>query len=262
MKNVIFIHGMFQNPKSWERWINVFSADGYHCQAPAWPLHEGEPSVLRDNVPVGLGDLTLNNVLARIEAVARHTENPILIGHSVGGLIVQLLLNRGVGAAGVAINSVAPNGMIDLHWSFVKNIATIANPLKGDEPVYMDAETFHEAFANTLTADVAAQAFENYATHDSRNVLRGCMGSDGHVDLDRPHAPLLMIAGAEDQIIPASLNEKNFKAYSHKGSLTTFKAFPDRSHYICGEPGWEDVASYTKGWLDKLRVASNMRMTG
>lgn len=262
MKNIIFIHGMFQNPKSWDKWNTLFTAAGYHCQAPAWPLHEGEPASLRANPPTSLGDLSLNTVVAEIERAALSTENPILIGHSVGGLIVQLLLNRGIGAAGVAINSVAPNAMLDLHWSFVKNSATIANPLKGNEPVYMDARTFHDAFANTLSEAAAAQAFETYATHDSRNVLRDCMMSDGHVDLDKPHAPLLMIAGEKDQIIPASLNEKNFKAYSDKPSITTFKQFANRSHYICGEPGWEEVANYTKTWLGQIEARNNMRLAG
>ena len=255
MQDLIFVHGMFQNPKSWSKWADHFSSKGYNCVAPAWPLHEGEPSALRLNPSPALGTLSLNEVIASIEQVASRYENPLMIGHSVGGLITQILLNRGSIAAGVAVNSVAPNKMLDFDWSFFKNSAIITNPLKGDDPVYMDEETFHGAFANTLSEEDADRAFEEFAIHDSRNVLRDCMGKDGHIDLDKPHGPLLLIAGSEDQIIPADLNEKNAKAYKDEAS---FKVFPNRSHYICGEPGWEEVAEYVAGWLEQNAAANRL----
>lgn len=165
--------------------------------------------------------------------------------------IAQILLGRGLLAAGVAIDPVAPNAMIDFDWGFLKNSAVIANPLMGDEPIRMDAKTFHASFANTLSEEEAARAFEATATHDSRNVLRDCMGPDGRVDLDAPHAPLLLIGGEEDEIIPAHLTEKNFKAYTDPGSVTEFRPFPGRSHYICNEPGWEEVAAHALAFLER-----------
>lgn len=242
MTDVIFVHGMFQNSKSWEKWIAPFEAKGYNCSAPAWPLHEGDPGALRKNPPKGLGDLSLAEVIAHIEQEVAQHDNPIMVGHSVGGLITQILLNRGVIAAGVAIDSVAPNAMIDLDWGFIKNSATIANPFKGNAPIYMDAATFHASFANSLSEEEASREFEATATHDSRNVLRDCMGPDGRIDLDTPRGPLLLIGGEEDQIIPADLTEKNFKAYPDSCGTTEFVSFPGRSHYICNEPGWEEVA--------------------
>lgn len=254
MQDVIFVHGMFQNPKSWAKWTEYFSEAGFNCIVPPWPLHEGEPSALRENPPAGLGDLSLEDVISSIERVATKSVNPIMIGHSVGGLVTQILLSRGVISTGVAISSVVPNAMTDLDWGFMKNTATIANPLKGNEPVYMDPDTFHQAFANTMSSDSSRHAFEAFATHDSRNVLRACMGSDGRVDLDKAHGPLLLIAGEKDEIIPAHLNEKNFKAYSDKKSITAFKEFKGRSHYICGEPGWEAVAEYALNWVNENAV--------
>ena len=122
---------MFQNPKSWGNWVNFFSQRGYNCLAPAWPLHEGEPSQLRQNPPAGLGDLSLTDVVTAIEKMVLAQETkPIVIGHSVGGLIGQLLANRDLISAGVPIDSVAPNGMVVFDLSFVKNSATIANPSK------------------------------------------------------------------------------------------------------------------------------------
>lgn len=251
MTDIIFIHGMFQNPKSWDQWIERFSAKGFTCQAPAWPLHEGEPRDLRENPPRGLGDLRLRQIIDAIEErIASGAGLPILVGHSVGGLIVQILVNRGLAAAGVAVDSVAPNAMIELDWGFIKNSAIIANPLKGDEPILMDALTFHSAFANTMSETEALVEFDRTATHDSRNVLRDCMGDDGRVDLDRPHAPLLLIGGADDQIVPSSLTEKNFGAYTDKASIKEVEIFPGRSHYICNEPGWEQVADYALAFIE------------
>jgi pimeloyl-ACP methyl ester carboxylesterase len=257
MTDIVFVHGMFQNPRSWQNWIDHFTAKGFRCAAPAWPLHEGEPRALRDNPPEGLGDLSLEDVIRSIENELRQLDRPIMIGHSVGGLITQIMASRGVISCGVAINSVAPNAMIDLDWGFIKNSAIIANPLKGNEPILMDVKTFHGAFANTLTEDEAAREFEATATHDSRNVLRGCMGSDGRIDLGAHHAPLLLIGGEEDQIIPVHLTEKNFKAYDDEGSVTEFLPFAGRSHYICNEPGWQDVAEAASQFIDRNSVSAN-----
>lgn len=254
-KTIVFVHGMFQNPKSWTNWINYFEAKGYDCIAPAWPLHDGEPATLRSNPPAGLGELSLDEIVTSIETVVgEQTERPIVIGHSVGGLIVQILSNKNLISAGVAIDSVAPNAMLSFDWGFFKNSAMITNPLKGDQPFMMDEKSFHENFCNTMTVEQSNVAYNLYATHDSRNVLRDCMGSAGKVDLELPHMPLLFIGGEKDQIIPPELNEKNAKAYTDKESITTFKEFANRGHFICGQPGWEEVASYTYEWLQKHAV--------
>lgn len=109
MTDIIFIHGMFQSPQSWDKWIERFSAKGFNCQAPAWPLHDGEPRELRENPLRGLGDLRLRQIVDSIEQrIASGAGLPVLVGHSVGGLIVQILLNRGLAVAGVALDSVRP----------------------------------------------------------------------------------------------------------------------------------------------------------
>jgi pimeloyl-ACP methyl ester carboxylesterase len=251
-KTIVFIHGMFQNPKSWEQWIKYFEARGYKCISPAWPLHGGEPAELRTNVPEGLGNLRLETVTDFFtDIVASLPSNPILIGHSVGGLIVQILLNKGLGDLGVAISSVAPNGILALDWGMFKNAVAISNPLKGDEPYFMDEEGFHNSFCNTMTREESDKAFREFAIHDSRNVFRDCMKEAGKINLNLPHAPLLFIAAEKDQICPPELNRKNCEAYTDKGSITEIKEFPDRGHFICGQQGWEEVASFVSGWVEK-----------
>ena len=255
-ESILFIHGMFQNAKSWEKWITYFEQLGYDCQAISWPFHEGEPADLRTNIPPQLGDLHLQPV---IDEFAAHVEalspQPILVGHSVGGLIVQVLINRGLGKAGVCIDSVAPNRMLAFDWSFFRNSASIANPLKGDEPFLMTPEGFHQNFCNTMSEAESNAAYELTATHDSRNILRDCMGEAGEIALDLVHAPLLFIAGEKDEIIPPALNEKNYKAYPDKPSVTDFKEFSNRGHWTCGQPGWEEIAGYVHDWAQARLMA-------
>jgi len=247
---IIFIHGMFQNAKSWSAWTKYFSDRGYECLAKSWPLHEGEPSALRAHPPAGLGDLRLQAVIDEYAALCQaQPRPPIVIGHSVGGLIVQKLAELGLVKAGVAISSVAPNRMLAFDWGFFRNSLQITNPLVGDAIFEMTPEGFHKNFANTLDANASNLAYEQTATHDSRNMLRDCMLDTGHIDLHRPHAPLLFIAGEADEIIPPQLCEKNSQAYDDLSSIANYTSFPNRSHFICGEPGWEEVTLDVANWL-------------
>jgi pimeloyl-ACP methyl ester carboxylesterase len=248
---VMFIHGMFLNPRSWEAWQEFFERKGFDCIAPAWPLHEGDPAVLRNEAPRGLGELSLDAVIASMRAAAAPYDDLILIGHSVGGLIVQKLISEGIGSLGVPICSVAPNRMLSLDWGFFRNSMSITNPLKGDAPYPMDADGFYKNFGNTMNRADSDVAYARFAMHESRNVLRDCMGDTGKIDLDRKHVPLLFISAAADEIIPSDLCEKNAKAYTDPGSQVDYVEFPNRGHYICGQPGWAEVAAYVEEWLTR-----------
>lgn len=250
--SIIFIHGMFLNARSWEHWVPFFERRGFQCRAPSWPLHEGEPSELRASIPPGTGELSLNTVVSHFTDLVRaEIDPPILVGHSIGGLIVQKLVARGIAAAGVCISSVAPNALLSLDWNFLKNTLQISNPVKGDAPFEMTEEGFHANFGNMMTKEESREAYARYVVHESRNVLRDAIGKAGHIELDQPHAPLLFIAAEKDQIIPDTLNKKNADAYSDKKSITAFKEFRGRGHFICGQPGWEEVADYTANWISE-----------
>ena len=251
-RTIVFIHGMFQNDRSWKNWVEYFNDNGFNCIAPAWPLHGGEPAYLRKHVPAGLGDLVLDDVVIAMETVVTALpEKPIVIGHSVGGLVAQLLVSQGMVDVGVAICPVAPNRMLSLDWGFFKNSMGIANPFKGDEPFYMTPDGFLESFANTMDREASDAAYEATAIHDSRNVLRSCLGASGHIDVSMPHVPLLFIAGEKDNIIPADLVEKNCKAYTDSICITAYKEFANRGHFICGEPDWKEVAEYVHDWVSR-----------
>jgi len=248
---LFFIHGMFLNSKSWEKWVAYFEMLGYSVEAPPWPLHEGEPAELRANIPTGLGKLSLGDLLTYFrDLLSKETEPSVVIGHSLGGLLVQKLMADGLVRAGVGICSVAPNRMLALDWGFLRNSASISNPLAGDEVYEMTAAGFHQNFANTMSELASNEAYQTYAMHESRQVLRDIIGDEGQIDLDRPHTPLLLIGAEKDEIIPASLVMRNAHAYKDERSHHEYVEFSGRGHFICGEPHWEEVAEKIANWLD------------
>ena len=253
---IVFIHGMFLTSKSWNQWVRYFTGLGYECEAPAWPLHEGEPSALRSNIPKGLGGLTLAELHGHYRSLISRGDPPILIGHSLGGLLVQKLVAEGLATAGVGICPVAPNKMLSLDWGFLRNTASITNPLAGSAPFEMTPEGFHQNFANTLDEAASNAAYESFAVHESRQVLRDIMGDEGHIDLDAPHAPLLFVGAEKDGIIPPSLVMRNAEAYKDQRSHAEYVEFSGRGHFICGEPRWEEVAERVANWL-QAHLAAN-----
>lgn len=248
---IVFIHGMFLTSRCWESWRTYFTERGYECVAPEWPLHHGAPADLRENMPDGLGKLSLADLYSSIDSLLRaEREPPILIGHSLGGLIVQKMVSLGLARAGVALCSVAPNRMLSLDWGFLRNTASITNPFAGDDPYPMTPEGFHQNFCNTMTEQESAAAYEKHAVHESRQVLRDILGNAGELDLTLPHVPLLFVGAEKDEIIPSSLVKRNAEAYEDDRSHSEFLEFSSRCHFIIGQPGWEEVADGVGNWLE------------
>jgi pimeloyl-ACP methyl ester carboxylesterase len=253
-KTIVFIHGLFQNPKSWSAWVSYFTAKGYTCHAPAYPYHEGEPADLRKNPDPRLGLLTFGKVTDHFAAfIDTLPEKPILIGHSMGGLAVQKLIGMDKGVAAIALDAAPPAGLFSFKWSFLKaNLATV-NPLKGNSICLPSVEWFHYAFCNTMTMEQTRKEYDLYVVPESRNIPRSSTGKRGKIDFNKPHAPLLIIAGEKDNIIPASLNKKNHAAYRDKSSICDFKEFPGRTHYLCGQENWQEIAVYIEEWIRKIK---------
>lgn len=161
-KTVVFIHGLFHNPKSWEAWMQYFQARDYTCHAPAYPFHEGEPAWLRDHVHPQLGTLSFAQVIEHLSKfIDKLPEKPILIGHSMGGLAVQKLISMDKGAAGICIDTAPPQGVFSFKWSFLRaNFPTI-NPLKGNSPCLPSVAWFHYAFCNTMTLEQTKVVYAN-----------------------------------------------------------------------------------------------------
>jgi len=251
-KTIVLIHGMFMNPLCWEKWIPYYESKGYRCVAPAWPRRDKSVEELCKAHPdPELAKLKLGDVVEHLANVITDLdEKPAIVGHSMGGLVVQLLLQRDVAVAGVAIDPAAPMGVFTTEWSFIKSNFPAINPFLFSQPVQMSFEHFQYAFANTLPLDEQRAAYDRYVVPESRGVPTSSLGTAGKVDFARPRRPLLITAGEKDHIIPASLNRANYKKYQGP-SITDFKEFAGRDHFLIGSRGWEEIADYALDWLDQ-----------
>src|SRR5262245_2503948 len=213
-RTVVFIHGNFVNYQTWDNWIARYEARGYRCIAIPYPGRDKTVEALRKAHPdPTLGKLSLGKAIDyHVNIIKGLDELPIIIGHSFGGLITQLLVNRGLGAAAVAIDSVPPMGVLTSKLSFFRGTFPVLNPLASG-PYLMSFKHWQYAFTNGMSFDEQRRAYDQYLVPESRTLSRGGLGFDARVNFKKPHAPLLFIAGEKDNLMPAALNNTNFKRY-------------------------------------------------
>jgi pimeloyl-ACP methyl ester carboxylesterase len=263
---VLLIHGLWMTPRSWEHWVTRYIDRGYRVLAPAYPGLEVEVEALRaDSSPIAA--LTMPAVIQHLENILGGLDRPpILMGHSQGGVLVQILLDRGLGAAGVAIDSVPAEGVNVVPLTQVRaSFPVLSNPANHHKAVPFTPEQFHYAFTNTLSeAESAAVYARYYVPAPGRFVWDGVLANftPGHQDAyvnfrNDDRAPLLFIAGGEDHLMPPSVNKSNADHYSASKAVTDYHEFPGRSHFTLGQPGWEEVADYALQWaVDHARLGA------
>jgi pimeloyl-ACP methyl ester carboxylesterase len=252
-KTILFIHGMYMTPLCWEHWLEYFQAKGYRCIAPAWPGRDMPVQALRKNHPdPQLGQLTLSKVITHFEdQIKGLDEKPILIGHSMGALIVQILLQQDLTAAGVAIDSAPPQGIFTPKWAFFKSNWPHISPFANQNvPISMSFKRFQYTFVNGLPLEQQQAAYEKYVVPESRRVPAESLTKVASINFSRSHPPLLMIAGFNDHLIPPALNKANYERYKGSPSVTDFKEFPGRTHFIIGQENWQEVADFVAIWLE------------
>ncbi|RRR96781.1 alpha/beta hydrolase [Glycomyces terrestris] len=253
---IVLIHGLWMTPRSWELWKARYEQAGYRVLAPAWPGLEGEVEALRAD-PSPLEHLEVGQILDHYEALVQGLERrPILMGHSFGGAFVQVLLDRGVGAAGVAIASAAVKGVRRLPLSTVRStFPVLKKPANAHKAVPLTPEQFHYAFTNTLSESESRAVYERYHVPAAGHILfeGGLANFNPHaatkVDFGNDYrAPLLFIAAELDHISPPAMVLENAEHYKDSAAVTDFKEFAGRSHHLLGQAGWEEVADYALSW--------------
>jgi pimeloyl-ACP methyl ester carboxylesterase len=246
---IVFLHGMYLNGQSWAPWLERAAARGYPGHAPSWPYHDGDPATLRSNVDPRLGRLTFGAVTRHMKAfIDTLPERPVLIGHSIGGLLVQKLVNDGYARVAVSISSAPALGVLSGDPHFWRANFPHINPFAGNRPVRMTPERFHYTFANTMSRAASDAAFERYVVPESRNVPRSTLTPAARIRFRAPHAPLLFIAGAQDHLTPVAMIRRNARSYRDPVPVETFEG---RSHFICNQDGWEEVADRALNWLEQ-----------
>ena len=253
---IVLIHGLWMTPRSWSEFRGYYTSRGYEVLTPPWPRILGEVEDVRRD-PTPLNGLGVTEIVDHYDKLIRELgEPPIIMGHSFGGLYVQLLLDRGLGAAGVAIDAAAPKGVLKLPLSQARSLwPVLKNPANRNRTVPLRFEQFRYAFANNMSEREARAAYERDAIPGpGRPVFQaGFAGLAPHAATrvnyrNDKRAPLLFIAGGEDHIVPPTVNKANHRKYRHSKALTHYREFPGRSHLIVAQTGWEEVAEQALSW--------------
>jgi len=261
-RTIVFIHGAWVTATCWERMLPWFEARGYRCIAPAWPGKDRPVEAIRAD-PSALKGLGIAEIVDRYEGLIRsidETAPPILIGHSFGGLFTQILLDRGLGAAGVAIDSAPPRGVWPFELSAFRALGgALLRSLFGTRVVRWSFGEFRYGFVHTLPEGQAREAYDRHVVPESGRVFfQGALAPVNPASPTRVNfangsrAPLLLIAGENDHVVPPAVNRRNHRAYRRSTARTDIREFAGRVHWIIAQDGWEEVAEHIAGWLDGL----------
>jgi pimeloyl-ACP methyl ester carboxylesterase len=254
-KNIVFITGAFVHNSCWDEWRAYFESKGYSTIAPAWPFKEAVSAAdLRNRQPndTDLAALTLNELIEHYATIIKgYAEKPIVIGHSLGGLMTQIMVNRDLAAAGVAIHSVPTLGVFPYEFSFLKAGWKALGLFTSLKKTYlMSFKDWQYAFVNGMPLNEQQAAYDKFTIPESKVTARGGLTSAAKVDYKKPHAPLLLTSGSIDTIIPAHLNNRNYKKYAQSDSILAYKEFEGRNHFVLGQPTWKEDADYILNWLE------------
>lgn len=261
-QNIVLVHGLWLSPHSWQPWIERYRAHGHTVHAPAWPgISELNSPLDHERAPAGLG---VQEIADHYESFVRTLpEQPIIIGHSFGGLVTQILLDRGLGSAGVALHPAPAKGVLRLPLSTLRAaFPVLGNPANRKRAVKLTDSQFRYAFANTVSPEQAAAenarlavpgvgrplfqaGFANF-TPARRAATRIDFGKS-----DR--APLLLVGGTSDHIVPAAVVRETHHRYRKSDALTEYREYEGRDHGTAFHEGWQKVADNALDWALRAR---------
>lgn len=249
-KTIVLIHGAWLNSRSWEGFKARYEAAGFAVLAPDWPYDDRTPAELRASPDARLAGLGQRQIVDHYAGlIAGLTEPPILIGHSLGGVIVQHLLDRGLGAAGVAINP-APTPGVPLYPHAIRSaLPVFIDPLSWRKAKTMSRDFFASRFAQTAPRAEVDRLYDRYIVPTPGRVYWNGVVNPIRIRWDNPQrAPLLLIGGEIDLIADAAMTSAIYRKQSRAPSRTDLRIFAGRSHWTCIDDGWEDVADAALEW--------------
>ena len=255
---LMLIHGAWLSARSWEHYVDYFGKRGFAVSAPEWPRKQGDVEEMRERAEqsAGLGVEEIVDHYASL--LGELAQPPVLIGHSYGGLFVELLLDRGLGRAGVAMSPAPPKGILKLPFSTLKaGSPALAHPSKRHGVVTLTLEEFTYGFVNTFTPEQAQRAYERYAVPETGQIFYEAGFANFHLHpptevhfKNEERAPLLIVGAGEDHTVPASLSKAQYKRYENSPAKTDYLEFAGRPHLHMTAPDWEEVAAGIDSWLD------------
>jgi non-heme chloroperoxidase len=257
---VVFIHGLWLLPSSWDRWASVFEEAGYSTLTPGWPDDPG--TVAEANAhPEVFAHKTVGQVADHhAEVIGRLTKKPVVIGHSFGGLLTQIVAGRGLAAASVAIDPAPFRGVLPLPISALRSASPVlANPANRNRAVPLTYEQFRYGFANAVSEDEAKQLYETYAVPAPGAPLFQAATAnlnpwtEAKVDSKNPErGPLLIISGEKDHTVPWAIANASFKKQKRNDGVTEIVEIPNRGHALTIDSGWREVADTALAFVQRF----------
>jgi pimeloyl-ACP methyl ester carboxylesterase len=261
-KPVVFIHGLWLHATSWDSWVELFNQAGYNAIAPGWP---GEPDTVEQarQRPELVAGTSIDDVTAHYKNIVDSLDaNPILIGHSFGGLIAEKLLGEGIGVAAVAIDPAQIKGVLPLPLAQLRSaLPALANPTNLHKSVALTEKEFRFGFGNALTEQESDELFATWAIPSPARplfqaaVANFTLHSQAKVNTgNETRGPLLLISGLEDHTVPDVTTRSTLKQYRHSTAVTELKQFEGRGHSLTIDHGWKEVADAILEWLQVQAV--------
>jgi non-heme chloroperoxidase len=248
---VVFVHGLWLLPSSWDRWAQLFEEAGYSVLTPGWP--DDPETVAEANAnPTTFARKGVGDVADHFDALIRKLDRkPAVIGHSFGGLLAQIISGRGLSAATVAIDPAPFRGVLPLPISALKSASPVlGNPVNYNRAVPLTYEQFRFGFANAVSEDEAKELYETFAVPASGKPLFEAAAANlnpwtaAKVDTRNPErGPLLIISGEKDNTVPWSIANASYKQQKRNEGVTEIVEMPNRGHALVIDNGWREVAN-------------------
>jgi pimeloyl-ACP methyl ester carboxylesterase len=257
---VVFIHGLWLLPSSWDRWATVFEEAGYTTVTPGWPddpetVEEAKahPEVFANKTVGQVGD-------HYAEVVGKLNKKPAVIGHSFGGLLTQIVAGRGLSAASVAIDPAPFRGVLPLPISALKSAAPVlGNPANRHRAVPLTYEQFRFAFTNAVSEDEAKELYETFAVPAPGAPLFQAASAnlnpwtEAKVDSKNPaRGPLLIVSGEKDHTVPWAIANASYKKQKRNEGVTEIVEIPNRGHSLTIDSGWREVADTALAFVKRF----------
>ena len=258
---VVFIHGLWLLPSSWDRWGKVFEDAGYTALTPGWP---DDPETVAEAKahPEVFAHKTVGQVGAERHgaAIGQLKKKPVVIGHSFGGLITQIVAGRGLSAASVAIDPAPFRGVLPLPFSALKSASPVlGNPANRNRAVPLTYDQFRFGFANAVSEDEAKELYDTYAVPASGAPLFQAAAAnlnpwtEAKVDTKNPdRGPLLIISGEKDNTVPWAIANASYKQQKRNPGVTEIVEMPNRGHALVIDNGWREVAERALAFVQRF----------
>jgi pimeloyl-ACP methyl ester carboxylesterase len=257
---VVFIHGLWLLPSSWDRWAELFEEAGYAGVTPSWPDDPETIEEARTNPDV-FAKKTLGQVADHsAEVIGRLTKKPAVMGHSTGGLLAQIIAGRGLSAATVAIDPGPFRGVLPLPLSTLRSAwPVLSNPLNRGRAVTLTLDQFKYGWANALSDEEAKQLYETYHVATPGVALMQMAfanvnpWTEAKVDTSNPdRGPLLIIEGERDHTVAWAIANASYKRQRRNPGVTEIKKIANRGHSLTIDSGWREVAETALAFVKRF----------